>query len=288
MTLDSGNPDITEEGSSRTIQALDSTIHFHDVGDGSPIVLLQFWGPGTTAWLSWHRVLPRLAGDYRCLAVDSPNFAKSGPLFTDMPVHRMQAEAAIAVMDSEGIERAHIIGASQGAQSALLLAALYPDRVDRLVVGGGHMASGGGDYLVGNGEEEGVRVGYRAMMDPTPSNMKSWVELCVRDRSMATSEIVDYLVHHHTARSDLVPARESMSYFPLRDLTGDLLQLKSPTAIIWGRADRTTGIEIGLRMLNLIEGSRLLIIREAGHWVPFERPDEYSDYVTAFLGSSWA
>jgi pimeloyl-ACP methyl ester carboxylesterase len=93
-------PELTEDGTSRTVETLGTTLHYHEAGEGPPVVLLHSWGAGTTSWITWHKVLPALAEHFRCIAVDSPNFAKSGPLYSDEPIHSMQASAALAVMDA--------------------------------------------------------------------------------------------------------------------------------------------------------------------------------------------
>ena len=50
---------FTEEGTSKTVQAMGQTIHYHEVGEGYPPVLMfHSFGPGTTAWITWHKVLP--------------------------------------------------------------------------------------------------------------------------------------------------------------------------------------------------------------------------------------
>ena len=42
---------LTEAGTSKTIEAMGTTIHYHDVGEGSPILMFHSYGPGTTAWI---------------------------------------------------------------------------------------------------------------------------------------------------------------------------------------------------------------------------------------------
>ena len=135
---------ITEENTSKTVEAGGTTLHYHDVGTGDPLIMLHSYGPGTTAWITFHKNFPALSEHFRCIAMDLPNFAKSGPLVYDEPTHIHQAKAALALMDALGIDKAHILGNSQGGQTALTFAYLYPDRVNKLVWGGGHIGTAGG------------------------------------------------------------------------------------------------------------------------------------------------
>ena len=56
-----------------------------------------------------------------------------------------------------------------------------------------------------------------------------------------------------------------------------------PALIIWGRYDRMCVFEIGIAALNNLADSRLVVLNNCGHWVPFERPAEYASHVLNFL-----
>lgn len=280
-------PNLTEAGTSRTVEAMQTTLHYHEAGHGPPVVLLHSWGAGTTSWITWHKVLPMLAQSFRCIAVDAPNFAKSGPLHSSEPVHSMQASAALAVMDALDIPRAHIVANSQGSQSALKLTARAGERVDRLVVGAHHMGTTGGEYLLGIDEEEGIRAGMEALEDPTSAKMRAYLETHIDDKTLITDDLIGYLIDQHTARPDIAAARDTMTYGENHDLTTDMMRFTCPTLVIWGRNDRVTHFEIGIRTLNLIPNSRLILLRDTGHWVPYERPEEYSSHVLNFLQANW-
>jgi 2-hydroxy-6-oxonona-2,4-dienedioate hydrolase len=281
-------PTLTEAGTSRTVAAMHTTLHYHEAGDGPPVVLLHSWGPGTTAWITWHKVLPALAEHFRCIAVDAPNFAKSGPLYTTESIHTMQASAALAVMDALDVPRARIVANSQGSQSALQLTARAGERVDRLVVGAHHLGTTGGEYLLGLDDEEGIKAGLVAHHDPTPANMRAYLETHINDRDLITDELIDYLIDQHTSRPEIAAARDAMSYGEDHDLTAEMMRFTCPTLVIWGRNDRVCNVEIGIRTMNLIPRSRLIVLRDTGHWAPYERPDEYAAHVVNFLKGNWA
>ena len=113
---------MTEEGTSRTVQAMGTTIHYHEMGEGYPVFLLHSFGPGVTAWITWHKVIAEFAKHYRCIAMDLPNYAKTGPVIQDENIHSFQAKTALALMEELGIEKAHIVGNSQGGQSSMSFA----------------------------------------------------------------------------------------------------------------------------------------------------------------------
>jgi 2-hydroxy-6-oxonona-2,4-dienedioate hydrolase len=251
---------------------------------------MHSFGPGTTAWVTWHKVIAEFARHFRCIAMDLPNFAKTGPVVLDDNIHSFQAKTALALMDALGIEKAHLVGNSQGGQSSMAFAYHYPDRISKLVWGAGHIGTAGGypnEYLISNMPEEGVRAAGEAGRDPTPENFRRYLSLQIFDQSLITEELVDYVRSMHTGRADLVEARErsrGAGGTPRRhDHSHDMMSISCPTLVVWGRNDRTCTFEIGINALNLTKNSQLVVLKDCAHWVPFEKPEEYVAHVLPFL-----
>jgi pimeloyl-ACP methyl ester carboxylesterase len=111
---------LTEAGTSKTVMAGGMNVHYHDMGTGEPVLFLHSYGPGTTAWITFHRAIGELSRHYRCILMNLPNFSKTGPVVYREGVHALQARTAVALLDALGIERAHWVGNSQGGQSAMV------------------------------------------------------------------------------------------------------------------------------------------------------------------------
>lgn len=280
---------FTEDDTSRTVEAHETTIHYHDVGAGEPVLFLHSWGPGCTAWVTWHKILPAFAERYRCIMMDLPNYAKTGPIVYTVKGsdHAFQAEMAVALLDRLGIEKAHVVGNSQGGQTAMEMAYLYPDRVNKLVWGAGHLNMGPDAYLLSNPWEEGIRAGIDYFKSPSPDLLRRWLEINIADPALVTEELVDYLYQMDTGRPDLTAARNAITR-PALDTYPDNVsacaKITAPTLIVWGRLDRTCTFELGIRALNVTPDSRLIVLKDTGHWPPFEKPVEYAAHVLAFLG----
>ena len=107
-----------------------------DAGAGAPVVLAVH---GITAnGLSMTRVAAALAGRATVWAPDLRGRAASRAVGPEYALGR-HAEDLVAVLDAIGAERAVVVGHSMGAFVAALLAARYPQRVNRAVlVDGGY------------------------------------------------------------------------------------------------------------------------------------------------------
>src|SRR5205814_9992171 len=110
---------LTESETSRTVQAGGMTVHYHDIGAGDPVLFLHSYGPGTTAWITFHKVVGALSQHFRCILMDLPNFSKTAPIVYKEELHAVQARTAVARLDALALARADVVGTAQGGQSSL-------------------------------------------------------------------------------------------------------------------------------------------------------------------------
>jgi pimeloyl-ACP methyl ester carboxylesterase len=64
------------------------------------------------------------------------------------------------------------------------------------------------------------------------------------------------------------------------------LAREMPTLIVWGDRDAIIPVEHAYVAHDLMPGSVLRIIPGAGHFLPFEQPDEFLDALTEFIGTT--
>jgi pimeloyl-ACP methyl ester carboxylesterase len=103
--------------------------HVVEGGSGRPVMLVGGW---PQSWYCWRRVMPRLAGQRRVIAVDPPGLGESDP-----PV--AGDAAAVAASFAELIEALALgpvpfVGYDIGAWIGYALAARHPAAVARLVL----------------------------------------------------------------------------------------------------------------------------------------------------------
>jgi class 3 adenylate cyclase len=129
----------TGPSSTRFARSGGAGIAYQIVGQG-PIDLLLVPGFPSHVELAWEN--PRVARFYRRLAsigrlviMDKRGIGLSDRVPpAEVPGLEQRADDVRAVLDAAGVERATLIGASDGGPLAALFAATYPQRTDRLVL----------------------------------------------------------------------------------------------------------------------------------------------------------
>jgi pimeloyl-ACP methyl ester carboxylesterase len=114
----------------RFVDADGLRVHVAEAGDGPPVLLLHGW---PQHWYEWHRVIERLAPQFRLIAPDLRGFG-----WTEAPGHGYDAETfardQVALLDALEIESASVIGHDWGGWTAMLLGIEHSERIERMVV----------------------------------------------------------------------------------------------------------------------------------------------------------
>jgi 2-hydroxy-6-oxonona-2,4-dienedioate hydrolase len=275
----------------KVIETAEGVVHYHDIGEGEPLLLLQAWGPqpGASAWLTYHKVLGRLSERYRCIAVDFPNYGLTGPTIFEEPVHDVNARSAFSVLDALGIERTTVVGVSVGATTALVMAIHRPERVKRLVIGSCHASTGFDPYLLGAFPSEVTRLHNESQAEPFDvDRLKRLLRGLLYDSELVTEDLVDDILRLRKEHEDHWEASRRSVSVPHSNLA-DLANLSIPTLIVHGRFDRMVPMEQGLMLLSYLPHADLVVLNKCGHWPPFERPDDYTSHLLRFLapGERW-
>lgn len=271
---------ITEEETSRYVDTPSGRLHYNEVGEGHPIVLLHGSGPGATGWSNFAANMAHLGASFRCLAVDMPGWGKSD---TVSRKDRDHVKAALDFLDALGIEKAAFIGNSMGGATSIRFSALHPERVTHLVTMG---AGAGGPTLFGaDGPTEGLKVLNKGYMDPSPETMMELVRIMTFDPAFATAELAEQRSRNARARQDhldnfIAGLGQPRAHFATNE---EIASIPAPSLIIHGRDDRVVHFEHSLKLVTLIKNSRLVLLNGCGHWAQLEHAEEFNYLVETFL-----
>lgn len=118
------------------IDCEDARIAYYTFGQGEPLVLLHGNGEDSTYFA---RCIPYLSHFYRVIAVDSRGHGQSERGIQRLNFDRM-AEDLHILFDTLGLEKAHVLGFSDGGNLAIKFALLYPQSVDKLILNGANVS----------------------------------------------------------------------------------------------------------------------------------------------------
>lgn len=280
------SPQLEAKPESSFAEVAGGRLHYHDIGSGDPVVMIQGAGPGAFGWGNFYRCAPALAKDFRLIIPDLPGFGESSkPADVSDPL-KAYADPIRGLLDQLGIERAHFVGNSMGGGTCFRIALDDPGRVERLVVMG---SVGFEPAFIAPEPTEGVAMIIRYYRNPTLESMRELLEALVFDRSTVTDELVQQRFEYATSEANIVAGSElseSLGRPETRrkmDFAADLYQISAPTLLVWGRDDRFVPMDAGLGLLKRLPDARLHAVSRCGHSVQLEHPEEFAQLVSMFL-----
>jgi 2-hydroxy-6-oxonona-2,4-dienedioate hydrolase len=285
---------LTDEGTSRIVQAGKWQLNVNEAGEGHPIFMLHGTGPGATGWSNFNQNFKALAARYRVILVDAPGWGKSDPLPPDQGWAHGAAhvESLKALLDALGIGKAAIVGNSMGGGTTLRFCATYPERVSHAITMG--PALPGPNIFTPGGPPEGIRIILDTYQDPSPENFRRLVNIMVYDSSFVTDELLQQRSHAALANKkhleNWLAARRQMqgsnSVAAFGELADKLSRFTAPSMFIHGRDDRVVPMESSLRFVTIVPNSRAVILNRCGHWAQIEHAHEFNQLVDTFLSGS--
>jgi pimeloyl-ACP methyl ester carboxylesterase len=242
-------------------------VHLLRGGTGEPVLFLHAAGGG-----GWHPFLSQLAGrGFEVIAPDHPGFGKSDEFAAytgvdDLAFHYMD------VIEGLGLSRPHVVGGSFGGWIAAELAVFGPDRIGTL-------------SLL---SAAGLRIPEHPVADLFLMNPGKQVATLFHTPPPApeagAAPDLDAIMAAYREATAL--ARFTWSpYMSDRKLEGRLHRITAPTLVVAPDDDRVIPVEHARRYAEKIPGAVYEEVADCGHAMYFERPEEFTARVAAFLNS---
>ena len=265
----------------QTILAAGIHTNIHDTGTdpgGGTVLLIHGSGPGVSAWANWRLTIPALESNFRVVAPDIAGFGYTERGMVEYSLDTWTAHV-VGVLDTLGIDSAHVVGNSFGGSLALSLAIRHPDRVRRL----GLMGAVGLSFPLTPGLDAvwGYEPSVEAMADllriftATPAD---GIDELARLRYEAS---IRPGVQEAYAR--MFPAPRQRWVDALAHAESDVSAISAPTLIFHGREDRVIPLATSLRLFELIPDAQLHAFGNCGHWTQIEHAAEFNRLLRDFL-----
>ncbi len=242
-------------------------IHYVDVGDGPPILLMHGSGRSIADWQEG--TLSLLAARHRVIAFDyfGNGLSERNPRFRYG--YDLWVNEAVELLDALGIDHVTVIGHSVGGALACVLAADHPGRVDHVVTIGTGMAIEPAQLLLlvpGVGE---IAIARAATFGPTYSAPhRAALETAYRVRG--------------TRAALLAYVRRQATIDGLRLVRGTFEDVKVPVLHVSGSRDTNISPAVARQLANRT-GGRFVLIEGATHMVHIDAPARLVEEIEAFL-----
>ena len=224
---------------------MDIELNYCEQGTGFPLILLH--GNGESLDYFSHQIT-YFSKSFRVIAVDTRGHGRSPRGERPFTISQF-AEDLREFMDGLGIEKAHILGFSDGGNIALTFALRYPERVERLVLNGANLNPSGVKAHV----QLPIVLGYRIASLFAGKSADA----------MKNAELLGLMVNEPDIRPE--------------ELRG--LQIK--TLVIAGKKDMIKESHTRLIGENLPAGQ--LEIIDGDHFIANKNPDEFNRVAEKFL-----
>lgn len=275
---------MSAEIASRFVEFGGLNIHYNEIGAGPALIFVHGGGPGSSGLSNFSRNMAAFAGQYRVIAIDLPGYGESTKLKISEPLWGYYAKVLAGFIDALGFGKAHLVGNSLGGAAALKTALDFPDKVDRLVL----MGPGGGYSLFEKQPSDGIRalVSFYSPPGPSLERLRQFISYLVYDPSTLTDDLLQARLERamDPETAEFMPLRLGPNMPPIEELWRERLdRVQHETLIIWGREDRVNPMDGGLILMRQIPNARFLVMPKCGHWVQWEKADEFNRTVAAFL-----
>jgi len=230
-------------------------IYYATYGAGSPVIMLH---GGLANSEVWGNQVPALtAAGHRVILIDSRGHGRSTRDERPFTYELMESDV-VAVMDTLKVQKAAVVGWSDGAIVSLVMALKDPDRITRAFAFGANMDPSG-NRTDTQGNPNFVRFEVRAAADYA--------------RLSATPTGFAAFANAITRMWDTEPNYKA----------ADLATIHVPVAIVDGDHDEAIKREHTEYLARSIPGAKLVIFKDASHFAFLQRPGAINAAVLAFL-----
>lgn len=255
----------------RMLETTRGQVHVISAGPEDAPALILLHASGVASW-SWGPNMPALAAQYRVHAIDLIGDAGKSAL-SDLGMRfRSGADQAAhyaEVMDLLGIERAAVIGASEGGFIATNLALHHPGRVERMALLGPMGYSGAIGAV--------ARI-FLTQFFPVPALQRATFRWAFSDDPAL---LEDYAEWFALVMSGLRPAKVP----PLPFGAEARAAISVPTLFVFGTRDRLVGdAETARALVQDVPGAQVRLVA-AGHLMAAESPDVVDPILLSFLSA---
>ena len=253
------------------------SLYYEETGKGEPLILIHGGLLDRRMWDGQFELFGRWS---RVIRYDNRNDGLSRGTADSFSYH----EDLNRLMDALGIQRARLLGFSQGGAIAIDFALTHPEKVSALVL----VSSGLSGYefrdstLKLNQKKQSEAAARKDMNGYIEYFQRSWTDGPHRTPEQVNRDVRQKV--HDMVKTTLSKPEPDNTVIPLEPpALGRLSSIRVPTLCVVGDLDMPGIQEVAGLVLKAVPGSRKVVIKGAAHMVNMEKPEEFNEVVGEFL-----
>ncbi|WP_256241696.1 alpha/beta fold hydrolase [Bacillus sp. V3B] len=251
-----------------------------EAGSGEPLILLHGTGGHIEAYA---RNIKSLSEKFRVICIDM-----LGHGYTEKPNRPYgiddYSDHLLGVIQALDLSNVYLSGESLGGWVAAWFAAYHPQYVKAMVLNTPGNVNNKPEVMAGLKAST-----IKAVIEANYENVKTRLEWLMYDKSQVTDELIQarYNIYTRPEYQEAVynivclqdiEVRKQYSWDP--SWCG---KINVPTLLAWTDHDPTSTVEEGKPLQDMIPNSEFAVIKDAGHWPQWEKPEEFNRLLTNFL-----
>ena len=271
------------------ISAKDGTkLYVEEVGSGTPVIFVHEYAGD---YRTWEPQMRHFARSHRCVTYSQRGYPPSDiPTDPDKYSQNIFRDDVIAVMDGLKIDKAHIVGHSMGAATALHVGIHYPKRCISVTAAGCGYGSSSDPKVVEEARaasrETGKMFAATRMADaaaiygdgPTRQTQKN------KD-PRGYAHFIQMLSEHSALGHSLIMLNLQAKRPTLWDMEADLKKFSVPLLVLVGDEDEWC-VDASVYLRRTAPTAGLLVIPRSGHTITSEEPEKFNAAVAEFFADA--
>lgn len=265
-------------------------LFFRKVGNGPAIVIVHGLYGASDNWMT---IANALANKYEVFAIDQRNHGRSP--HSDEHNYELLANDLKDFIDSQGIEKAIFIGHSMGGKTVQFFAKKYPERVNQLIV----VDIAPKDYKqLTDFSQQTIDhlniINAMSSVDFEKVNSRKDVDIMLSE-FINSDRIRQFLLKNLRREKDnsfswtlnLQAIKNNLSQvlagFNKEDFQNGLNIIGFPVLFIRGSLSNYITDQDAVMIRKIFPYAEIETIKDSGHWVHAEKPEEFIEVVTNFI-----
>lgn len=256
-------------------------IAYETHGTGEPVLLIMGF---TAPRQAWTLQIPALAERFKVMALDNRNAGESDT--TPHCTMQVMAADAMAVLDAEGIDTAHVVGLSMGGMIAQHVALEYPSRVRSLALctttcGGPQSVQPGPEVLAAMMSMQGATAPDPQMIEKVGWILfpREWIAANLGRLATAMAPLLN------VPRPSMAGVQAQLMAIVTHDTHARLPEIGHRTLVLHGTDDVLVPPQNANILAERIPDSRLEWIPGSGHGFNFQEPETFNRILLDFLSA---